>query len=567
MTHSSGGRQTVWTLVAAEVWRKARRRIGSGPQYRWRFAGYTPERVLVAPPDLRLADPRVAHDIYSGRYPLSGHLVETGGQSPFQVTVADRGWLKSLHGFRWLRHMGAARTELATTNARALVSDWIAVHGGHIDGIGWQPGTVAKRVIAWLQHSTMLLQGAELRFYRSFLRSLAVQVRYLRWAARGMPEGKERLRARIALAFAALSLPASASVLRSASRLLGDELNRQILPDGGHVSRNPLAVLELLADLIPLRQTYLGQSETPPEELLNAVDRMLPALRFFRHRDGSVARFNGMGATIQERANAILRHDDVEAEPLRHAPHSGYDRLDLGETVVIADTGAAPPPELAGSAGAGCLSFEMSTGRRMLIVNCGVDTYGPPEARPLGRATAAHSTVTLNDASQGRFNHAARISAWLGQPLLGGAHNVSSLRSDGDGRQGFAAAHDAYLLRFGLYHEREMQLSDEGRVLAGIDRFYKPAGALPLAGDRDAIAVRFHVHPDVELRGESREPVLVTPDGDMWRFTSPDLTPMVEDSIFFAGLSGPRRTLQIVLSGRVSDRPAVRWRFQKLPSD
>src|SRR5687767_9479942 len=108
-------------LVAREHWRRARRRLRTGPLYRWRYSGRTPERVLIAPPDLRLADPQVAVDIYHGRFPLSGHMVETGGRSPFLLEVTDRGWLKSLNGFRWLRHMRAAGTELAAANARALV--------------------------------------------------------------------------------------------------------------------------------------------------------------------------------------------------------------------------------------------------------------------------------------------------------------------------------------------------------------------------------------------------------------------------------------------------------------
>jgi len=564
LANGAGGRKRLWTLVGAEVWRRVRRRLRAGPKYRWRFSGRSPERVLVAPPDLRLADPQIAHEIYSGRYPLSGHMVETGGQSPFQIAVADRGWLKSLHGFRWLRHMHAADTDLATANARALVSDWIAVHGGSIEGVAWEPGTVAKRLVAWLQHSSLLLQGAELRFYRSFLRSLAVQARYLRWAVHGMPDSKEKLRARIALAFAALSLPASASSLRAVTRQLGEELNRQILPDGGHVSRNPLTIMELLADLLPLRQTYTNQAERPPDELVAAVDRMLPALRFFRHRDGSIGRFNGMGATIQDRMSAILRHDDTGAAPLLHAPYSGYDRLELGETVVIADTGPAPPTELSRAANAGCLSFEMSSGRRLIVVNCGIDTYGPVEARPLGRSTAAHSTATLNDTSQARFNHGKRVAALVGQPLLGGALNVSCQRTDTAESQSFVASQDAYLSRFGLYHEREVKLSDGGRMLVGIDRFYKPAGSPPLAGDRDAIAIRFHLHPDVELSGDPRSPFLDVPDGARWQFASPDIAPVLEETIFFAGLAGPRRSRQIVLVGRVSDIPAVRWLFRQV---
>lgn len=389
MALAAGNTTRLWTLVAKEFWRKTRRRLRAGPIYRWRYSGRTPERVLIAPPDLRLADPQIALEIYYGRYPLSGHLVETGGKSPFQINVPNHGWQKTLHGFRWLRHMRAAGTELAAANARALVSDWIAMHGNHISGVAWEPGTTAKRIIAWLQHSSIVLQGAEFPFYRAFLKSLAMQIRYLRSMAREMPDGKDRLRARIALAFAALSLPAPASALRGATRNLAGELNRQILADGGHISRNPMAVLEILADLLPLRQTYANQAEAPPQALIGAIDRMLPALRFFRHQDGSLARFNGMGATIHDRIATILRHDDTAGAPLLHAPHSGYERLAMGGTTVIADTGLPPPVDVSNAAHAGCLAFELSSGRQHYIVNAGIDTYGAAEFRPLARATAA----------------------------------------------------------------------------------------------------------------------------------------------------------------------------------
>ncbi|CAM5580945.1 putative heparinase superfamily protein [Aquamicrobium terrae] len=550
----------IWALVAKEYWRKARRRLRAGPAYRWRYSGRTPERVLIAPPDLRLADPQIALEIYHGRFPLAGHMVETGGESPFQLDVPNRGWRKSLHGFRWLRHMRAAGTDLAAANARALVSDWIASHGSHIAGVAWDPGTTAKRVIAWLQHSSVVLQGAEFPFYRAFLKSLAVQIRYLRSVVREMADGKERLRARIALAFAALSLPAPPSALRTATRNLAEELDHQILPDGGHISRNPLSVLEILADLLPLKQTYANQAEAPPAALMGAIDRMLPALRFFRHEDGSLARFNGMGATIHDRIAAVLHHDDTAGAPLLHAPHSGYERLSMGGVTVIADTGGSPPVEVAEAAHAGCLSFELSCGRQHYVVNAGVDTYGAPEFRPLARATAAHSTATLNDCSSARVSHSLRLGEPSSLPLIGGPRHVSCRRIDGDGTQGFVARHDGYAQRFGIVHERELTLSAHGEALVGRDRFLAAGGGAIADDGRDLVTVRFHLHPDISLfRDEQGRFVLAAPGAERWSFTCAEVQPDVEESIYFAALGGPRRSRQIVLSFKASQVPELRW--------
>lgn len=562
---AAGHSPRVWGLVAREAWRRVRRRLRAGPAYRWRYTGRTPERVLIAPPDLRLADPQLAVEIYHGRYPFAGRMVETGGQSPFAVETASDAWRQDLQGFRWLRHMREAGTDLAAANARALVADWLELHGTRIGGMAWSPPVVARRIIAWLQHSTIVLQGAEFQFYRAFLRSLAVQIRYLRSMVPEMADGEERLRARVALAFAALSLPAPPSALRSATRALAKELDHQVLADGGHLSRNPMAVLELLADLLPLRQTYANQAETPPAALLGAIDRMLPALRFFRHQDGSLARFNGMGATIPDRIAAILRHDDAAGQPLLHAPHSGYERLAMGATTVIADTGRALDFDVSAGTHAGCLSFELSSGRRSFVVNAGVDAFGPLEYRLLARATAAHSTATINETSSCRFASSARLKRLLDTRVIGGPRLVESRRTDAAGAQGFVASHDGYVPIFGVVHERALSLSHDGTVLDGRDRFLAPSGSPLAAGNPDRATIRFHVHPDVELlRDASGKLVLSAREGDAWLFSCARVDPGVEESIYFAGIYGPRKNLQITLTFALSDLNEVSWRLSRI---
>lgn len=547
-------------LVAAELWRRLRRRLRAGPIYRWRFSGRTPERVLIAPPDLRLADPQIAFEIYHARYPLEGHVVDTGGQSPFLFETPNLKWQAALHGFRWLRHMRASGTELASANARALVTDWMNVSGHRISGLAWEPDVTARRIISWLQHSAVVLQGADYPFYRAFLKSLALQIRYLRTMAPEMPDGEARLRARIALCFATLSLPVAQATLRGATRNLAAELDRQILPDGGHISRNPGTLMELLADLVPLRYTYSNQAENPPEALIGAVERMLPALRFFRHSEGTLARFNGMGATIHDRVAAILHHDDTAGEPLLHAPYSGYERMAMGDTIVLADTGPAPPPEVSHDAQAGCLSFEMSSGRHQFIVNCGLDGRGADDYRPLARATAGHSTATVNDSSSARFQVSARLSRIIGSPIVAGPSSVKCERTDTHRTQGFVASHDGYVSRFGVVHERELTLSGDGSVLQGADRFARSGGGNLRPGLR--VDLRFHLHPDIGLFHDREDRlVLAARDGEAWTFECRDVQADVEESIFFAGLGGPKRSSQIVLGFDPAEQGDVEWRF------
>ena len=54
-----------------------------------------------------------------------------------------------------------------------------------------------------------------------------------------------------------------------------------------HATRAP--VWNVLIDLLPLRQTYVNLGHEVPAKLIPCIDRMYPALRFFRHEGGELA--------------------------------------------------------------------------------------------------------------------------------------------------------------------------------------------------------------------------------------------------------------------------------------
>src|SRR5512133_2822092 len=174
--------------------------------------------------------------------------------------------------------------------------------------------------MSWLSQAPLVLDDADVHFYRRFLRSLSRQVRQLRHTASQARDGVPRLQAAMALSYAALCMARQQRHIRAATKRLSEELARQILPDGGHISRNPGALIELLVDLLPLRSAFTARNLVPPPALLNAIDRMMPMLRFFRHGDGNFALFNGMGPTPTDIITTILAYDDARGAPLANAP-------------------------------------------------------------------------------------------------------------------------------------------------------------------------------------------------------------------------------------------------------
>ncbi len=537
-------------------------RLNAHPLVRWRFVAARSDRLLMAPQDLRTADPTRASEIYAGRFAFAGKIVVCDSRSPFEMEPPSEEWAEALFGFGWLRHLRAAESNITRANARALVDEWISLQAPW-HSIGWRADIVARRIMSWLSQAPLVLHEADARFYRRFVRSLTRQVRYLRRTFRSAREGLPRLQAAIALTCASLCMEGEERMLRAMTKRLIDELDRQVLPDGGHISRNPGVLLDLLLDLLPLRQAYSARNLAPPAPLLNAVDRMMPMLRFFRHGDGNFALFNGMGPTPPDLLATVLAYDDARGAPVANSPHSGYQRVQLGDMLVLMDTGCPPPIGVSQEAHAGCLSFELSVKQNRIVVNCGLPAVNRDTWRQVARTTAAHSTMAYNDASSCRFMSGGRIRRFLGTPIVRGPSEVKITRQDRDSGIMLRATHDGYAATFGILHQRALRLSADAARLDGEDVFLAAHGDSLPEGRPDKFAIRFHLHPSVKASrlSDGRGVMLMLPNREFWTFSGFENRVEIEESVFLASPDGPRRTVQIVIHGHAREAARVRWSF------
>jgi len=520
------------------------------------------ERLLIAPQDLRTADATRAGEIYSGRFAFAGKVVVCDSRSIFEMTPPSDEWATELLGFSWLRHLRAAESAIARANARALVDEWMALQGSW-HPVAWRPDVLSRRIISWLSQAPLVLQDADVKFYRRFLRHLVRQIRFLRHTAGDAHRGVARMEACIALCYAALCIAGQARYIKSTTERLARELEQQILPDGGHISRDPGAIIEVLLELLPLRQAYASRNVPPPAALLNAIERMMPMLRFFRHSDGTFAHFNGMGATPADLLLTLLAYDDSRGAPLSNAPHSGYQRVESGGAVLIMDTGRVPPIEMSLDAHAGCLSFEFSSPRQSLIVvNCGMPATTRDEWRRLARTTAAHSTATLNRESSAHFVEGQTFRRVLGgSPMVGGPSHVTVAREQLSDSITLRARHDGYADRYGILHERTVTLAADGGRLEGEDLFLAADGGPQIRAKQDKYAIRFHLHPLIKASRltDGRGVLLMMPNKEVWTFSAGEHRIQLEDSVYLAGNDGPRRAVQLVISGQAGATPRVVW--------
>jgi uncharacterized heparinase superfamily protein len=525
------------------------------------------ERLLIALQDIRTADPIAADHIYAGHFSLAGKAVSTHGQSPFAIPAPTLAWSEALHEFGWLRHLRAADTALSRANAHALVEDWLnfdARGDKSMDRVvARAPRVVSRRLMSWLSQSPIILENADHAFYRRFVRAIEAHAAALE---RALAEGlgaDARLTAIIACAHAGLCLEGANGLLWRATVLLSRELQQQILKDGGHVSRNPRVLVDLLVDLLPTRQAFVARNIAAPEPLLNAIDRMTPMLRMFRHADGALAGFNGMGVSEPETLATLLAHGDVGGAAVLDAPYSGYQRLEAAGAIVIADVGAPPPWMFSREAHAGCLAFEFSSGLHRLVINCGAPRADSGEAREAARASAAHSTLVVDDHSSCRFAATGSKSLAAGAVLEGPSRVEVQRWLDEAQGQCVEGLHNGYAPRYAALHRRTLRLADDGASLLGEDIIAPTRKSVMPPGK--SLAVRFHLHPAVraEPDADAGHIRLMLPSGEEWRFKAEGRPIDLEESIFFAAPGGATATTQIVLRGKLIENECLSWSFSR----
>ena len=550
--------------------------------YGFTLAGPMPDTIVFYPKELRPARVDKADALFQGRYDLPGGPVRTKGHSPFDIDAPNETWEEELHGFMWVRHFSAAGGNAARAHARALVQSWIETSGGWHD-IGWRPHVIGRRLISWVSNGALLMEESDLIYRSNLLRNMARQARHLARTVNRAPAGEKRLTAAIGLTMSGLCLSEGTKRIHKGLALVSRELTEQILPDGGHVSRSPAAQLSILLDLISLRDTLVARGHVVPKPVRNAVDRMMPMLRFFRHGDAKLALFNGADEGPDGGVDAALNQDDAKGKPFGLAPHSGYQRLAAGPTYVVIDTGPPPPAAFSHSAHAGTLSFEMSVGRCRLVVNCGATRILGADWQAASRATAAHSTLIVNDTSSARFTQGALSHILLGSRLMEGPSLVESRRNESDDGIWVDAAHDGYGKLFNLIHRRRLFLNEAGDNLRGedsltrlpqepriLDRF---KSRKPVDEEGDAYTIRFHLHPDARasLAHDGSNVLVLLPNGDGWQFRArTDVGPCtiaLEESVYLGQADRTRRSEQITVNGRVfRDEARVHWAWRRLSS-
>ncbi|WP_374445323.1 heparinase II/III family protein [Stella sp.] len=544
MPGPSGGGARRWGRGLA---RAVAATVFDSPTYRWTLLGSKPRSVARLPVDPWAGDPIQGGHILQGELRIAGDRIRTEGM--WRMAVLPNSTLAAMHGFRWLRDLRALGTPTAAAAARGFVDEWLAIPPLW-QPVAWRSDVLGERLFAWLAHADWFAGSSDPAFDRRLLDGIAAGCRHLSRVASWELDGEGCIAAAKGLVAVGTSLVGAEGYIRGALRILDRELPRQIAPDGGHLSRNPAAQGRVLAHLVEIRGALAAARHPIPDSLTQAIDRAAPVLRFFRHGDGGLALFNGSREGEAKWLDTLLTHADAKGRPPLALPHTGFQRMVADRTTVLVDTGQPPPRGFDRGAHAGLLSFELSVGKERLIVNCGAHPTGAGDWELAQRATAAHSTLSVEDRNS--------VEVVAGRGIGRRPKTIGCERREADGATLLDLHHDGYAPAYGTVHHRSLYLAASGEDLRGEDRLEGAAGR--------SFVIRFHLHPTVQvsLTQGGNTVFLRGPSGTGWRLRVSGAAVGLADSVYLGGRGDPRRTQQILLSGETTaEGTKIRWALQR----
>ncbi len=420
---------------------------------------------------------RHAAELTNGSLTLVGRELPFSGGNDWRVwgdRLSDRLWTYTLHYHGWMCDLAVEFTQGRSDSGLLILrflKDWIRRCRPGDQGFShfaWNSYAIATRLLSWARLVYLLpvsFWSNECELLGDMGRSAAVQAEYLRCHLEWDLRGNHLIRDAVGLAVAGAMLdhPSGPRWVREAECLVVDQLDEQVLKDGGHFERSPMYHAQCTADIFLLNGLLetLGVAHAFPRHL----ERMASVLDWLRHPDGSIALLNDSALNGECDATPIVTHL-LHAGPDSTAKRAtGLKVLDRWGLAIIHDTpwsvffdggpiGASCQP---GHGHADALTVEASVHGRRFLVDPGTYGYDRDERRRYDRSTESHNTVSIDFLDSSEVWDVFRV---------GRRAECSTIRTlQNSGETLLVARHFGYRhLRGEPIHERACLLLSDGRL-------------------------------------------------------------------------------------------------------
>ena len=419
----------------------------------------------------------------------------------------------------------------------------------------WKLDVLARRITAWTTNIGFLLAEQDEEFASILKSNLKKQIKHLnifttKKSLQRLDKIYEiesgsvkRFKILRGLLLSGICFDGGNNTYKKSLSFLQAAISHDFNDDGVHTSRLPSVQLTILADLVTMRDIMISAKLDVPDFLSMQIVKSSHSLRFFRSLDGTLSIFGGSKRESKFVIDKILNVADgkVRGKGPLTLSNSGYIKLLVPEVSIVLDSVASTRENYSTAAH----SMEIYVGKNRLLGSCGSSFSKSTEWKKILKSTAAHSTVTLENSN-----------AFVGEDSK---QKSFTRRYTKNGSEIAELIHYGYFSRFSCICSRKIELGNDGKNIAGLDRIESKK--------LKKFAIRFHFSPEIKVSiSLDKQSVVLATKEQGWRFLyEGDARLSLDPSIFIEDDGRVKNTLQIVLSGSTKKtQTSILWGLKRI---
>lgn len=327
-------------------------------------------------------------------------------------------WIYKLNYFDWLSDENLTRQE-----GEYAILDWMQKNP-YSKLESWEPYPLSKRLISWVKWLKKHKDNTFVMVVEYINHGILVQMERLYVDLEHHNQGNHLMKNLEALLVSADYLLGSGfkapKFLRRTVGELINQINLQILPDGGHFERSPMYHLEMMEALESALEALkrLSTRTSIPHFIIlqirftismceKAVARMKIWLDCLTHPDGNMTMFGDSTALPGGSYEAAIKNLNQDVNnPNVYSKYFEHSRFFIyrSREVYFALTAAPPSPDFQpGHSHCDALSFELSYWKTKIITDTGCGSYQDREIRDHCRSTYSHNVPMVQGHEQSDF--------------------------------------------------------------------------------------------------------------------------------------------------------------------
>ena len=459
---------------------------------------------------------------------------------------------KNLNSFFWLFSLDLKSSKKDTQN---VILQWIN-NNHRYNSKSWEFDIVAKRIIAWTSNSRLTYEDSNTNYKDNFNKIIKKQTNHLINEIERSEWFDDKMIGCTAIILTGLSYQDKDGHLKVGLNLLRKLVKSSFDNENFPKSRSIRQLSFYLKYFILIREWFKESQSEMPDFIDENIYYLGQAYAFIWRNNKVDLLFNGNHETNNADFDHYLKKLGYSFKNQSNEL-GGYANLKNKKTSLIMDVGSSPDRKFSSNYQAGALSFEIISNGKKLICNSGYFQNQNHQLNDVSKSSAIHSTLILDDRSSCKFNKIKNKSSKIYNGLKILKKNIVFEKNYWK----INAAHDGYLKRYGVIHEREIEFYPEQIKFIGHDKIICKSNIKNLKFE-----IRFHLEPNIKImKTQNNKSILIELDGEGWRFSSDNNNMNIDNGLYFGKKDYFVDNQNIVISGMTNDKnQTIKWEITKL---